>query len=137
MNLASKFSDTHTVRQTHTMAESKRLVLAFESRVSTEIKWALNTLIIFSCNTHNSLTLENQPYLLESLSNYLVFCVENIKSINFEDPIAAKNRLTTAIVPSYIDAKYYQGDGQDEQQYQGKLDYRTHGLFSHEMRKRE
>ena len=56
-------------------AESKRLVLAFESRMSTEINWALNTLAIFSCNTSQNFTLENQPYLLESLANYLVFCI--------------------------------------------------------------
>jgi hypothetical protein len=33
-------------------AESKRLVLAFESRITKEINWALNCLAIFSCNTN-------------------------------------------------------------------------------------
>ena len=108
VNLASKFSQTHPVRLTHTLAESKRLVLAFESRVSSEINWALNTLIIFSCNTQSSLTLENQPYLLEPLSNYLIFCVENIESIKFEDPIEKKNRLIQVSVPTFIDSKYNQ-----------------------------
>jgi len=74
------------VRVTHTFAESKRLVLAFESRVPSEINWALNTLAIFSCCVNKPLALENQPYLLESMSNYLIFCVKNIQSISFSDP---------------------------------------------------
>ena len=92
------------MRLTHTLAESKRLVLAFESRVPSEINWALNTLSIFSCNVEKSLTLENQPYLLESMSNYLIFCVQNIQSINFSDPQQKKNRTIAVSVPSYIDA---------------------------------
>jgi len=36
---------------TFAVAEYKRLVLAFESRVTSEITWALNTLTIFSTNT--------------------------------------------------------------------------------------
>ena len=104
VNPASKFSETLPVRLTHTLAESKRLVLAFESRVPTEINWALNTLAIFSCNVDKSLTLENQPYLLESMSNYLIFCVQNIQSIRFTDPQAKKNRTISVSVPSYIDA---------------------------------
>ena len=64
-----------SVRLSQIEAESKRLVLAFESRISLEINWALNTLAIFSCNTSQNFTLENQPYLLESMANYLVFCI--------------------------------------------------------------
>lgn len=101
-------------------------MLAFESRVSSEINWALNTLIIFSCNTSQGLTLESQPYLLESLSNYLVFCVENIESVNFEDPIAKKNKIIPVSVPSYIDSKFHQGNENimDSSEFHGKLDYR-------------
>ncbi len=64
-----------SVRLSQIEAESKRLVLAFESRITLEINWALNTLAIFSCNTSQNFTLENQPYLLESMANYLVFCI--------------------------------------------------------------
>lgn len=52
VNLNSKFSIPYTVKLSSTKAESKRLVLAFESRISSEINWALNTLAIFSCNTN-------------------------------------------------------------------------------------
>ena len=48
-----------SVRLSQIEAESKRLVLAFESRLTKEINWALNTLAIFSCNTSQNFTLEN------------------------------------------------------------------------------
>lgn len=51
VNLNSAFSDVHPVKLTFTLAEQKRIVLAFESRMNSEIVWALNTLTIFSCNT--------------------------------------------------------------------------------------
>ena len=86
------------------MAESKRLVLSFESRVTSEINWALNTLMIFSCNAQQSLTLENQPYLLESLANYLIFCVQDIESLNCSDPQVKRSKVINVSVPSYIDA---------------------------------
>ena len=124
------------------MAESKRLVLSFESRVTTEINWALNTLMIFSCNTQQSLTLENQPYLLESLSNYLIFCVSNIESLNFSDPQDKRSKVISVNVPSYIDAQYAQHYGDNPSygnlnSYEGKLDYRQFGMFTSEIRKRE
>lgn len=77
VNQNSKFSETLPVKLCYTVAESKRLVLAFESRVTREITWALNTLMIFSCNTtpNQNFTLDNQPYLLESLTNYMIFCI--------------------------------------------------------------
>jgi hypothetical protein len=77
------------VKLSYTMAESKRLVLAFESRVTREITWALNTLLIFSCNTapNQSFTLDNQPYLLESITNYMIFCIQNIDSLTLREPI--------------------------------------------------
>ena len=134
VNPGSKFSETLPVRLTHTLAESKRLVLAFESRVPTEINWALNTLAIFSCNVEKSLTLENQPYLLESMSNYLIFCVQNIESISFADPQQKKNRTISVTVPSYIDA---QGVGVTGALGGSKLDYRQFGMFTSEIRKRE
>lgn len=52
VNLNSKFSVPYRVKLSSTKAESKRLVLAFESRIPSEINWALNTLAIFSCNTN-------------------------------------------------------------------------------------
>mmetsp|Transcript_27302 Transcript_27302/g.36533 ORF Transcript_27302/g.36533 Transcript_27302/m.36533 type:complete len:137 (-) Transcript_27302:1117-1527(-) len=125
VNPASKFSESLPVRLTHTLAESKRLVLAFESRVSQEINWALNTLSIFSCNVDKPLTLENQPYLLESMSNYLIFCVKNIDSISFTDPQIKKNRTISVSVPSYIDAHGMGDVSSGVNAFNGsKLDYR-------------
>ena len=63
------------VQLSTTEAETRRLVLAFESRQTTEINWALNTLAIFSCNTSQNFLIENQPFLLESISNYMIFCI--------------------------------------------------------------
>ena len=76
-----------------TEAEAKRLVLAFESRQVNEINWALNTLVIFSCNTGQNFTLDTQPYLLESLANYMLFCVENITTYNYEDPLRKRDNI--------------------------------------------
>jgi len=104
VNLASKFSESHPVKLSYTQAESKRLVLAFESRVPSEITWALNTLTIFSCNTAQNLTLENQPYLLESLANYLVFCIKHVTSLDFSDPLAKRSNAIKTTVPSYVDS---------------------------------
>lgn len=52
VNPNSKYSIVKKVRISQLEAESKRLVLAFESRVTKEINWAVNTLAIFSCNTN-------------------------------------------------------------------------------------
>jgi hypothetical protein len=59
LNWNAKDNFTVKVQLSQTEAESKRLVLAFESRQTTEINWALNTLAIYSCNTSQNFTLEN------------------------------------------------------------------------------
>lgn len=76
-----------------TEAESKRLILAFESRQTSEINWALNTLTIYSCNTNQNFYLENQPYLLESLANYMIFCIEHIDSLSYSDPLVKRQKI--------------------------------------------
>jgi len=85
-------------------AESKRLVLAFESRLTKELNWALNTLALFSCNTSQNFTLENQPYLLDSLANYLVHCIQHIESPAYTDPFEKRSKLVSVSVPSYVDS---------------------------------
>jgi len=59
VNLASKYSTAKKVQLSQVEAENKRLVLAFESHIITEVQWALNTLAIFSCNVEAPFTLEN------------------------------------------------------------------------------
>lgn len=87
-----------------TEAESKRLVLAFESRQLSELNWALNTLALFSCNTLQNFMLDTQPYLLESMSNYMLFIIENIESFNYEDPMQKRENVLAFTVPTLIDA---------------------------------
>jgi hypothetical protein len=48
--------------------------------------------------------LENQPYLLDSLANYLVFIIQHIDTFSFTDPFDKKSKVLTVSVPSYIDA---------------------------------
>jgi hypothetical protein len=64
--------------------------------------------MIFSCNTtaNQNFTLDNQPYLLESLTNYMIFCIQNIQSLDLRDPISKRSRMVTVSVPSYIDAQF-------------------------------
>jgi hypothetical protein len=90
VNINSLNNYTLKVQLSQTEAESKRLILAFESRQTHEINWALNTLAIYSCNTSQNFNLENQPYLLEALGNYMVFCIENIESLSYTNPMAKR-----------------------------------------------
>ncbi len=101
VNPNSQYQIVKRVKLSQVEAESKRLVLAFESRLTKEIVWALNTLTIFSCNTSQNFTLENQPYLLESISNYLVYCIQNVESLGYSDPFEKKSRVSVVNVPAY------------------------------------
>ena len=66
------------------------MALAFESRQTSEINWALNTLAIFSCNSNQNFTIENQPYLLEAIASYMNFCIQNIETLSFTDPMSKR-----------------------------------------------
>jgi len=85
-------------------------VLAFESRQTMEINWALNTLAIYSCNTSQNFTLENQPYLLESISNYMIFCLKNIESFSYTDPLLKRGKHISTSVTGLIDAFHAEGN---------------------------
>jgi len=72
----------------------------------------------------------------------LIFCVQNIESLNFSDPNEKKNKMVSVSVPSYIDAQYaYQGQNDQKNDvlthFDSKLDYRQFGMFTSEIRKRE
>lgn len=83
VNAASKNAVTKRVKVEQTTVESKRLVLAFESHLSAEINWALNTLSIFSCNVGNPFLFENNTFLLDSISSYLHYCALNVPCLHF------------------------------------------------------
>ncbi len=65
------------------VVDMKKIELAFESHITTEIYWAINTLLIFSSLMNVSIYIENQPYLMESITNYIYYCVNNISDLSF------------------------------------------------------
>lgn len=128
MNPASAKNPTQfirTVRLSQLEAESKRLVLAFESRLVKELNWALNTLALFSCNTSQNFTLENQPYLLDSMANYLVYCIQHVEQLSFTDPFEKRSKLVSVAIPSYVDSAEAGAASSTKQ-----LDYKNYGSYS-------
>ena len=66
------------VRLLNAVPDMRKVVLAFESHVTSEIVWALNTLLLFSSNNACTLQLEYQPYLIESMTKNLYYCINPI-----------------------------------------------------------
>lgn len=71
------------VRLLNAIPDMRRIVLAFESHTTSEIMWALNILTLFSSNQNCNLLIENQPYLMESMTNYVYYCVNNLTDLYF------------------------------------------------------
>jgi hypothetical protein len=68
------------------ISDTRRMILAFESQHLNEVCWALNTLLLFSCNTVHSYTLEPNG-LLEYFVKYMqMLC----KKIWHEEPLSKK-----------------------------------------------
>lgn len=82
------------VRMLNAVPDMRKVVLAFESHVTSEIVWALNTLLLFSSNSACALQLEYQPYLIESMTNYLYYCINNNSDIFYLIDIAEGNNIT-------------------------------------------
>ena len=78
-----KSSINKTIRILSAIPDMKRIELAFESHITSEIYWAINVLLIFSSNTNKDINVENQPFLMESITNYLYYCVNNISDLAF------------------------------------------------------
>lgn len=70
------------VRLFNAIPDLKRTVLAFESHITSEIIWAINVLLLFSSNQNCNLIIENQPYLIESITNYIYYCMNNISDFS-------------------------------------------------------
>lgn len=66
------------IRMTNSILDFKKIILAFESHNSSDIIWSLNVLLLYSSNSNISLVLDNQPYLIESIANYIYYCINNI-----------------------------------------------------------
>ncbi len=71
------------VRLLNAVPDLRRVVLAFESHTTSEIVWALNMMLLFSANINCTLQLDHQPYLLESMTNYMYYCINNISEFYF------------------------------------------------------
>ena len=69
------------------MSNTRRMILAFESRCQTEVNWAINTLLLFSCNTVHNYILENNG-LIDSLLQYLVYSINHLPQ--FEEEVHVK-----------------------------------------------
>ena len=136
MSVNHKSADNFSmkVQLSQTEAESKRLILAFESRQNSEISWALNTLTLYSCNTSQNFTLETQPFLLESLANYMIFCIENIHSLDYSDPFAKRGRTVNTSAPTFVDAF---SNPNDHNHGTNALDYNSHGMYTQDLKKRD
>ena len=81
--LKDKSSISKTIRILSAIPDMKRIELAFESHITSEIYWAINVLLIFSSNANKDINVENQPFLMESITNYLYYCVNNISDLSF------------------------------------------------------
>lgn len=104
LNLKSKSFISRKIRLSQTEAESKRLVLAFESRIPSEIKWALNTLCIFSCNVSAPFTLDSQPFLLDSMCAYVRNALSKIPSLDYTNLIEKLDASIMSSVPTMTES---------------------------------
>ena len=73
---------------------------------------------------------------MESIANYLVYCIQNIETMSYSDPFEKKSKVIAVTVPSYVDA-YFAGGSGDSLSTAQKLDYKSFGSFTKEIRKRE
>ena len=83
MGVKDKASVNKIIRIFSAIPDMKRIELAFESHITSEIYWAINVLLIFSSNPNKDINIENQPFLMESMTNYIYYCVNNISELSF------------------------------------------------------
>ena len=83
MGIKDKSSVNKVVRILSAIPDMKRIELAFESHITSEIYWAINVLLIFSSCSNKDINIENQPFLMESMTNYIYYCVNNISELSF------------------------------------------------------
>eukprot|EP01017_Pseudomicrothorax_dubius_P050216 TRINITY_DN9469_c0_g1_i1.p1 TRINITY_DN9469_c0_g1~~TRINITY_DN9469_c0_g1_i1.p1 ORF type:complete len:364 (+),score=71.90 TRINITY_DN9469_c0_g1_i1:64-1155(+) len=63
---------------TPNVSEIRRIMLAFESRLPEELTFALNALLIYSCNTSTPFLLDSYPTLLDTITIYLEEALKNV-----------------------------------------------------------
>ncbi len=68
------------------------------------------------------------------MANYLVYCIQNIETLGYNDPFEKKSKLISVNVPSYIDAFVDPSIGTlGPQSSMRQLDYKAHGSFTSTM----
>jgi len=97
------------VRMLNAVPDMRKIVLAFESHVTCEIIWAINTLLLFSSNNSCTLQLEYQPYLIESMTKYLYYCVNNISDLFYLIDILEGNFYSGKLSNNKIDGNAFLG----------------------------
>eukprot|EP01016_Furgasonia_blochmanni_P006656 TRINITY_DN12677_c0_g1_i1.p1 TRINITY_DN12677_c0_g1~~TRINITY_DN12677_c0_g1_i1.p1 ORF type:complete len:520 (-),score=157.82 TRINITY_DN12677_c0_g1_i1:133-1635(-) len=63
------------------VSEIRRILLAFESHIKDEVTFALNSLLMYSCNTGQSFILEQHLSLLDNMVCYMEEIIKNIPSL--------------------------------------------------------
>jgi hypothetical protein len=77
---------------------------------------------------------------LESIANYLIYCISNVETFSYTNPIEKRARVITSNVPSFVDAFQVQAANESERLNQiesSSLDYKNFGSFTKEMKKRD
>ncbi|KRX05183.1 Armadillo-type fold [Pseudocohnilembus persalinus] len=65
-----------------TQGDLKRIVLAFQSRISDDIVYAINQLLFYSVNMQDPFQLNKVPNLLDSISDYLYNILQRLPDFN-------------------------------------------------------
>lgn len=61
-------------------SEIRRIILAFESKIPQEVKFALNSLLLFSVSKQSPFFLYNYKIVYNELINYFFYVFEKIKN---------------------------------------------------------
>lgn len=64
-------------------SETKRIILAFESRIVSEIRYALNCLLIYSCSKHSPFYLENYRTMFNDFKAYFLHLIHRLESTKY------------------------------------------------------
>ncbi|CAG9320527.1 unnamed protein product [Blepharisma stoltei] len=83
------------------MANTRRMILAFDSKYQTEVNWAINTLLLFSCNTAHNYQLESNG-LVESILSFLQYCLKKLPAFGGEVPMKRPRGVTPYDEASYV-----------------------------------
>lgn len=64
-------------------SEIKRVILALQSRILPEVRYALNSLLIYSCSKHSPFYLENYRVPFNEFKTYLLHLIHRLQSTKY------------------------------------------------------